>query len=398
MSNSANLENVLDELFGQDVSLESGQHQQLGEAQLFVGEMSYQRTIHTENGHTVKHIRQTVLVSHDAELDLPEFSLSPKRKGLVAGLLSWMGGMSDIDFEDSPTFSEEYSLHGWAEKPVRLLFNPDTRAFFSQRLGWSVMGKGDALAIFRHNHVIEDAEEEEFTNVALEILAQFQQAEEQLDEVGVRRETTTGDVAATAERMGGLAGAMLLRQLRKIAISPEELEAFAAEAPPRTVPPGMKRQVLGDNAVLVYVGLFFLIGSIAFGVGIWWFDKEGKAPWFGYTVPVLQAVAGSAMVFFTARHRRRKFRTLTHGILAEGTVQEIEATQTVVNDQRQHKVVIEFSSGGTTTTKTFNAYGGSVDTARSRQKKGLPMRVLIDPQDSDHLVGLDVLVITNDQP
>lgn len=111
----------LSELFGESVAIEGGEQRQLGAAELSIIEISYTREHRSSDGPTTyTDIRQTAVVSKDAELDLPQFVLTPTRKGITGRLLSLFGDMGDIDFPGSPEFSAEYHLHGWSEKPVRL--------------------------------------------------------------------------------------------------------------------------------------------------------------------------------------------------------------------------------------------------------------------------------------
>ncbi|MFK8113474.1 MAG: DUF3592 domain-containing protein [Rubripirellula sp.] len=395
MSDLTELEALLSEVFRESVSVEGDQRHEQGDAELSIVEMGYQRrTADGDGRHHYQRVRQTAIVSHDPELELPEFRLAPRAKGITAGLMSMLGGMGDINFDDSPTFSKEYFLHGWAEEPVRLLFNEQLRGQFAENLGWSVIGKGDALVVFRHNQVIDgDIERQKFTQEGLALLASFQQAEEALDaQPSLRRETTAEDLLTTADRMGGLAGAMLTRQLQKIGVTRKQIDAFVAESKPRDIPPGMKRQVLGDNLPLVFAGLMFIVIGLGIGIGLLLF-KSDEIPWFAYLFPIVQPFVGAVILFFTLRHRNRKRRTLQHGELVEAKVVGIQSTETTVNDQRRFKVTVEYADRDKVIRKDMNAYGGSVDLARKCQDEDRPIRILIDPQDPDHVVGIDMLLV-----
>jgi hypothetical protein len=72
----------------------------------------------------------------------PKFSLNPE------GWFSKLGamfGMQDIDFEDSPEFSNLYRLKGPDEAGIRALFTPTIRHFFAATPGQQVAGGGRFL-------------------------------------------------------------------------------------------------------------------------------------------------------------------------------------------------------------------------------------------------------------
>lgn len=395
--NFAELADDLSELVGETVRIEGGEQRQMGGSTLSIIEMGYTRRTSTGDGPaSTTHIRQTALVSKDPELDLPQFALSPTPKGIGGALLlSLLGGMGDINFDDSPKFSQEYHLHGWSEHPVRLLFTRAIRDHFADNLGWGVLGRNNVLVVFHHNQVFDGSERESFVGDALTAMTLFQQAEEHLDSMPeVRRETTASDVTATAKRMGGLVGAMLAKQMKKLSVTPLQLENFLAESQPRTIPPGIKQQVVGrgDNFVLVVFGAIFVIAGLVAGsmvVGL----SEGNQRFIGLPLMIVFPLIGGCMMFFTLRHRIRRKRTLKRGMIARARVAGVERTSTEVNNQRRYHVIVEFSHGGEKRVASLHAYGPAVDRAREFQESGNPMRVLVDPKDSDHLVGIDLLMM-----
>jgi Protein of unknown function (DUF3592) len=389
------LVDLLSDLFQEDVQIESGQWREIAGAGLALVDMGYQRRSRDADGipHT-QSVRQTVLVSHDPAVNLPRFHLAPAAKGMLSSLLhSLFGGGQGIEFEDSERFSQEYYLHGWAEAAVRSLFGRELRDYFAENVGWSVVGKESTLAIFRHNQVLDDAAREEFKSDALSFVSLFQVAEERLDEVpNLRREATGNDLLATADRMGGLAGSMLKRQLSKIAVSSHEMQEYLSQPTPREIPPGVQRQVLGDTLVLLYVGIFFMIAGLGFLTGIALFPNQNLDLLFRL-IPLLPLIMGGLILYFTIRYRRRKTRTLQNGTLVQTKVTQIDRTGTTVNDQPGYKISVEFVERGKTVKKDFRVFGVAVDRARKSMQSGQPLRVLVDPQDPDHLIGVDLLMV-----
>lgn len=77
----------------------------------------------------------------------------------------------------------------------------------------------------------------------------------------------------------------------------------------------------------------------------------------------------------------------------EGQVESVERTSTTVNEQRRYQLAVEYSQLGKRTTGIVNAYGPAVDKAKKYEESGKPMRILVDPSDPTHLIGIDLLMI-----
>jgi hypothetical protein len=77
----------------------------------------------SSNTHTIAAVQWAV------ERDLPAFMLTPE--DLRAKLAALFGGQ-DIDFDDSPEFSQRYRLQGTDEGAVRALFTPHLRQSLMQ--------------------------------------------------------------------------------------------------------------------------------------------------------------------------------------------------------------------------------------------------------------------------
>lgn len=396
-SDRESLQSELSEVFRQMVRVESGERRQFGDAQLAIVDISYtsqsQKAHHSTRPTT---IRQTVLLSTDAELDLPAFTLSATIKGVAGKLLSLLGGMGDINFDDSPIFSSSYHLHGWSESPVRLLFSKTIRDYFSKHAGWNLIGNGKRLAVYHHNIVCAGEVRDEFIDEALEIVSLFQQSEEQLDALGnVRRETTGDDMLATAERMGGMAGTLLARQLRKNLVTDSELDGFASQAPPRDIPPGLAKQVIGDNLALVFLGALFVIGGLV-GGSLIIAMVDDAARWIGVPIVILLPLLGGVIMGLTLRHRNRGKRTLRSGVLVDAHVISVNGTGLTVNSQQRYRVEFEWTAQGLSQRLSLNAYGPQVYLARKFLDNGDSLRVLVDPQDPSHGIAIDLIMVVGE--
>ncbi|MEQ9407506.1 MAG: DUF3592 domain-containing protein [Fuerstiella sp.] len=389
------LEGELTEMFCNFVRLEVISESSQPGARLTVCRMSY--TPQSSDSSRARPVRQTAVVLSADDLDLPQFVLHPHLKGILGKLSASLGVLSDINFDDSPEFSDAYLLHGWAEEPVRLLFNKSLRDHFADRPGWSVRGNGNRLVVFRHNQICPDDAVDEFVQDALAILELFREAESELDQrPDVQRETTAQDMHSSAARMGGIAGAILQNQLRKLAVSEDELQEFLKAAVPRPLPPGLKRQVLGDNFMLIIIGAIFFVAGVAAGSASLMIGGGPTERGVGLLFLILFPLIGGLMAGLTIRHRRRKARVLQYGVVTEGRVSNARRTSIMVNSQLRHVATVEYHVDGQSKQATCNVYGSAADNAHALHKSGNPVTILVDPADPKHVVCTDFLLIFDD--
>ncbi len=82
--------------------------------------------------------------------DLPDFMLTPE--GFGDKIAAWFGGQ-DIDFADTPQFSDFYRLRGSNERAVRALFTPDLRHALERDHDDHVAGAGKELLWWRNSRL-----------------------------------------------------------------------------------------------------------------------------------------------------------------------------------------------------------------------------------------------------
>ncbi|MBZ0113243.1 MAG: hypothetical protein K8J08_12320 [Thermoanaerobaculia bacterium] len=96
--------------------------------------------------------RQTIAAVRSQERPVPDFELRPE---IVFHKIGEMFGYQDIDFEDSPEFSNRYVLRGTDEEAIRRLFNPQVRRALETDSKWSIEGAGGWTIYFRHGKRIK---------------------------------------------------------------------------------------------------------------------------------------------------------------------------------------------------------------------------------------------------
>ncbi|MCA9137946.1 MAG: hypothetical protein KDB00_14340 [Planctomycetales bacterium] len=384
------LTSVLSEMFCEEVSIDVLDQQRHGSASVIVVQMHYTRR--GSSNHTTR-VSQTAVVLDDAELDLPQFALWPHAKGVTGMLLGRLINMGDINFDDSPKFSNEYHLHGWNEQSVRMLFTKQLRSHFADNPNWSARGVRKYLVVFKQNEVVSPNQLNDFVDNALKTITLFQQSEEQLDEQpNIRRTATIDDLVATAGRMGPIHAMMIKKELEKSRVSPSEIGAFLAQPTPRSKPPkGLRYQVGGDNPLLIVLGAVFFIAGIIIPILIFLLapanDRMIAIP-FALAFPLI----GVTILSFSIQYGRRKKRLLRSGTLATGKITKVERTSVQVNNAQRYHLHVDYTVQGQNQSTIANIYS-NIEKARELESTGEPVRVLIDPADHKKILCIDTLLI-----
>lgn len=118
-------------------------------------------------GKNQRTLKQTVLLLESERLDLPSFALRPE--GLTQKLQGALGNQ-DIDFPEHPGFSSAYMLEGSDEAQILALFDAEKLAFFAERRGLSVEGKGRQLIYYRDHKLVSPKAIQTFVEEGLAVL------------------------------------------------------------------------------------------------------------------------------------------------------------------------------------------------------------------------------------
>lgn len=382
--------NELSVLLDQDISLKILAEQELGDARLFVTTMKYEYFLDQR----LKRYEQTAVVLEDMQLDLPKFSCQPRIGGIAGkAFRAFTGGFASVELSHSPEFNEKYWLHALSRDAVEVIFSKELCQNICYENGWFFAGNGPRLVIYKRDQVFHDQELDRFVESALKLLTLFQVGEEELDtRADLDRQVSPAVVSAEISAMNGIVGSMIQGQLRRLAVSTKELESFMAGSIPRTIPPGMFRQLVGENLPLVFVGIVFMMFGLGMGIG-WLVTVEGKTKLIGLVFLLTFPVIGFCMSFFTWRSRQRKKRTLRDGAFSTGYVRDVKRTGTEINNQRQYRVTVEYDYQGSKRTTYTNQLGATVERARYFKDSGKPAGLLIHPEDPSIVICVDFVML-----
>jgi len=120
--------------------------------------------------------RQTVSRMQSSLLHLPAFLLFPET--MFTRLGDEIKGRKDIDFSDSPAFSDAFALRGDDESAVRALFSMKLRQALEATPKLTIEGNGDHLFIFRAAHRLKPEEFSAAIEQDKKILALFFEAQQ----------------------------------------------------------------------------------------------------------------------------------------------------------------------------------------------------------------------------
>jgi hypothetical protein len=388
-----NLAEAISELLSENVTVSKVETQERDGVRLSVVEMSYLRSNDSSHGPT--RVQQTGVVLEDEDLRIPHFALWPHVKGIAGKLMSAVWKMPDINFEDSPAFSNEYHLLGWNEEAVRALFTPEIRDHLAEHPGWSVRGDRSRIVVFKKGKVFKPEDQEEFVRESFETLALFREGESRLDEQPqIRRSTGVEDAVTAAARMGGIQGSILRNALKRIALTNDEIDQFLAQPKPRrSIPTGLRRQYVGDARPLIALGVALLLVAIGLPI-LLALVLSGDDRYFGIPLGAVFLLAGVLTLFFSIRSSRRKHRVACEGDLRSGQVNAVKRTSTEINGQRRYHLHLTYEVDGSEHRTQTNIYSG-VEQAKDCQESGQPVRILVDPMNADRVLCIDTLIITD---
>ena len=372
------------------VEIEQVQAHSLGELTLFIVDMKVTRSsTDSEGRRSSRTFRQTGVVYFDQRFDLPWFSVSPTIQGITGRLFAWLG-MPDVNFEDSPTFSQQFQVVAHVEPTVRALLTREIRQHLESTAQLSIGGYRKHLMIYRREHVCGPSERDELVSEAVRVIELFWRAHDELDRrPDLHREAAPNDALAFAENMGGFAGQLLKQRLMQLKLTRESLEHFLQLPAPRKIPAGMVKQLRGQSAVFVFMGAFFVFGGsfiLAMTLGL-----PGSIPtWAGVPGGALMVMLGIVIATAALSYRSRINRTLHRGMIEKGIITQVDRSDVKVNDEWRYLVKLKLDSGSEL---SVAVYGDAGRRAQRIKESGQRVRVLLDPNNPRFGICVDLLLI-----
>ncbi|MEM7455384.1 MAG: hypothetical protein AAF456_13620 [Planctomycetota bacterium] len=378
-------DDVSEIIIGEDVRFWDCHFRMNEGVKIVLGDMGLQRRSNSDSSSPEK--QQTCAYFEFSDFVFPEFELKPEGFGLR--MLEAVVGRSDIDFDDSPAFSDSYFLSGHPEASIRQLFSPTVRKLFEQKPGFCVGAKGGRMVVYRLKESCRINELESFLSECLMIAGELQASGVDIPVEETRRPPETKETALEkAEAMGGIVGAMLSREIEKKAIRDDEISDFLAQPVPRAIPTQLRNQMKADPFLVVFGSLFSgfaIIFALAFLAGA----EDRQDMWLAIGISFLIFVVGFSILFLVKFFERRRFRLLTHGDIREAVIESVKASSLVMGNERVFDVRLRLNDGANNRTMNTTVKGLAVSKAKEFSESGEAIRILQDPSEKSRLILID---------
>jgi len=379
----------LKSMFTDTITVTSAMGRSLRRVRMVIAVMS--RSSSSADLSSSRHSEQTIVWFESRSLDLPRFTLQPENS--VVTFLGSFLGLEDFDFDDSPEFSRSYLLNGDTEDAVRALFSPEVRDYFASHSGWELMGHKTRLLLYRSRKVVGADELNGFVRDAVDMFRLMARNVRYVEEYRAGLAPIT-DRRGLAEALNverpatGLVRAMSRTQL----VTRDDLEAFLAQSRPRQLTPALQSRFATDLFMRIWSGVFIAAGIVGLIAScVLWGQRPEQFIVGGLGIAF--ATIGGVVLWLAGMSGRRAIRILTNGIPAQGQIESVQETSTVVGNQRQHQAHVRFNANGSTRVTKCNLYGGDAMRARELCEDDVSINILFDPSNPQRVLITDLLAV-----
>lgn len=340
---------------------------------------------------TTRDVAQTVAYYESDTLHFPRFVLQPE--GLMLNLVFGLSGIEGLDFPSHPQFSKAYHLGAVHAENTRKLFNNPLLDALGRRQGLHVASDSNGLVIYRQGKLCEAEALKDLVNVAAEIFRLF---EDSARKSGMTKDASPPmkqDVSALVEKPPSLLG----RFMREELVTCDDIQAFARQAPPRSIPANILAYREGRAPqMLMGLGIMFAAGGVAFLFGFGSQALYGGHGSFsdnitGMLLGLLFTVVGTPIAFFTARARYRIRRLLRHGRASEGRIEALAPTGISINGATQYLMMVRYGADAREIRGSCKVMGYGAERAEKLNATGKPAVILYDPTDARRILFLGAL-------
>jgi hypothetical protein len=186
----------------------------------------------------------------------------------------------------------------------------------------------------------------------------------------------------------GLVRAMSRTQL----VTRDDLEAFLAQSRPRQLTPALQSRFATDLFMRIWSGVFIAAGIVGLIAScVLWGQRPEQFIVGGLGIAF--ATIGGVVLWLAGMSGRRAIRILANGIPAQGQIESVQETSTVVGNQRQHQAHVRFNANGSTRVTKCNLYGGDAMRARELCEDDVSINILFDPSNPQRVLITDLLAV-----
>ena len=409
MALTGNLERAISEYFPTDTVFIGNDVQHKGSKfEFYVTDVT---TISERSGGSARAATKdfTVAWFQASDFYFPEFTLQPKSMAIDA--IKNIAGISSIKFPAYPDFSEIYDLTGVSRTTTTKLFTDSLIQWVSEKSNYYVESKNGSLLLALKGRSSRDSnlpgiapssfpllagpERDVFTEDAKNLFEAFYAAAEKTN----MTEANTIGTGLDLEAEIAYASGFMKRVLKKV-ITRQHLQTFLATSPPRPFDYQVNCFFKKQASLDAVIGCFVVAAIIpaTFAAFIEYQKSLGVeiallSGW-GITAALLTMIMLGAAVF-QIRHRKRKRRLFSEGIVTSSTILEVEDTGGAINGVKIFRVDYSYQVNGVEYKSQVKLQGESVKRAKIRKKRNENPDILVDPKDPSHSLYADSMVSTS---
>ncbi len=173
-------------------------------------------------------------------------------------------------------------------------------------------------------------------------------------------------------------------------VTKNDLAAFLTQSPPRQLTPALQNRFATDLFLRIWSGTFIAAGIVGLIVSCFLWGQRPEQFIVG-GLGIAFGTIGGVVLWLAGMSGRRAIRILTNGLPAQGQIDSVCETSTVVGNQRQHQALVRFNANGLTRVTKCNLYGG--DAMRAFCEDDVSVNVLFDPSNPQRLLLTDLLAV-----
>ena len=283
---------------------------------------------------------QTAIYLENRELNLPNFTLRPRRKGFQVFDKLITGG--EVEFEDRPEFSKKYALVG-LDARIQKLFSDEIKDFLLRQPVWEIHASEKRMILFVPKREYLGDDEKKFAQSATKLTRLFENRCGELQADGALSDPVRGDeIVAQVESLEGPLASLYQADFKRTNMTRESVRSFVRQATPRSVPKPLLAQTRPDS-LLLFAGVFLGLGSIIIAT------LTQKSP---DNSLLLWAISGGLILcsatalFFALRTPLRKRWLLKNGAAVSGVITKVESTGFINANERMYRCYVKFQAAG----------------------------------------------------
>lgn len=282
--------------------------------------------------------RQTAVVIENARLNIPEFSLQPKKKPgtLVAELMTRDKPAQEVTRE----FSSRYHLRG-LETRLKKIFNNELLDLLLQQQIWEIHAASNRMVLFVPQQVYEGKHRKWFLQHAVQIAQVVERRCVALKETGKDPSISREKNETKIEKSIMPPATPFKNTAKNTWISRDEVQKFVAQARPRILPKALKKQT-GPEVLFVFIGFVFILCAMVMLIGAQANADAALGLRMGAGAMFL---LGPITLFLTSIFPRRKRELLRNGLVFSGRITNVESTGWVNGSRMMYRCHVEIVDG-----------------------------------------------------